>query len=49
MISSPLFIIVAESMEIFAPIRQVGWASACATVTASSSSTPAVRNGHRRR
>ncbi len=32
-ISRPLFIIVAESMVIFGPMRQRGWASASSTVT----------------
>jgi hypothetical protein len=31
--SSPLFIILAESTEIFAPMLQFGWATACAGVT----------------
>ena len=34
--SSPLFMRVAESIVIFAPIRHVGWRSACSTVTVSS-------------
>ncbi|CCX37080.1 unknown [Clostridium sp. CAG:1013] len=37
MTSRPLFIIVAESMVIFAPMSQLGWRSACSRVTVSSS------------
>ena len=43
--SSPLFISVAESIVILPPIAQVGWASACSTVTFSSSSRLRPRNG----
>ena len=32
--SSPLFIMVAESIVILAPIDQLGWRSACCTVAA---------------
>src|SRR6266567_2948702 len=43
--SRPLFIRVAESMVIFGPIRQVGWAKACSTVTERTSSSEERRNG----
>src|SRR6266702_3616079 len=43
--SRPLFIRVAESMVIFGPIRQVGWARACLTVTARNCSSEARRKG----
>src|SRR5215813_4050495 len=43
--SRPLFIIVAESIVIFAPIRQVGWFSAWAVVAFSISSFDELRNG----
>ena len=43
--SNPLFIIVAESMVIFAPILQLGCLSACSRVTCSSCSLVNVRNG----
>jgi len=33
--SSPLFISVAESIVIFAPIDHVGWVSACSALTCS--------------
>jgi len=45
MTSSPLFIIVAESIVIFGPIFQVGWASASSIVIASNVSSGRVRNG----
>ncbi len=45
MISRALFISVAESMVIFGPMSQVGWANASATVTCANSSTVRVRNG----
>src|SRR6185503_16208516 len=41
----PLFIIVAESTEILAPIDQLGWATACAGVAAPIVSAEAARNG----
>ena len=44
-ISRPLFIIVAESTEIFRPMRQRGWAQACSGVTPESSADGVVRNG----
>ena len=40
MISSALFISVAESMVIFRPMDQVGWARASSTVTAAKSRLP---------
>ncbi len=43
--SRPLFISVAESTVIFAPIAQVGWLSACSTVTSVSSARVRPRNG----
>ena len=43
--SRPLFIRVAESIVIFPPMAQVGWRSACSTVTPSSSSRARPRNG----
>ena len=43
--SSPLFIIVAESMVIFAPMLQFGWRSACSGVTFSSSARLLPKNG----
>src|SRR2546423_862386 len=43
--SRPLFISVAESIVIFAPMLQVGWASASATVTSASDSAVRPRNG----
>ena len=43
--SRPLFISVAESIVILPPIDQVGCASACATVTSSSSARARPRNG----
>ncbi len=43
--SSPLFMRVAESTEIFAPIRHVGCPSACATVADRIRATVWVRNG----
>ena len=45
MTSSPLFIMVAESMVIFGPMRQLGWRSASATVTWASFSRGRLRNG----
>ena len=45
MYSSPLFIIVAESTLIFAPIDQLGCATASAGVAASSCACDHVRNG----
>ena len=44
-ISSPLFIIVAESMVIFAPIDQFGCLRACSAVTSLSSSAFLPKNG----
>ena len=43
--SSPLFIIVAESTEIFAPILQLGCFTACSGVTSSSSARLLPLNG----
>ncbi len=43
--SSPLFIIVAESMVIFRPIFQFGCFSACATVTVCNRRSGVRRNG----
>ena len=43
--SRPLFISVAESIVILPPIAQVGCASACSTVTSSSSARARPRNG----
>ena len=43
--SSPLFIRLAESMLIFDPIDQTGWAAACAGVAAAIRSRVQVRNG----
>ena len=43
--SSPLFIMVAESMVIFLPMLQLGWLRASAIVTRSSCSTGVFRNG----
>ena len=43
--SRPLFIIVALSTEIFAPMLQFGWLTACAGVTFSSSSRALPRKG----
>ena len=45
MISSPLFIIVAESTEIFAPMFQVGCATAWTGVTCAIAARSSVRNG----
>ena len=45
MTSSPLFMRVAESTVILAPIRQVGWFSASATVTRARSAAFMVRKG----
>ncbi len=45
MTSSPLFMRVAESTVILAPIRQVGWLSASATVTRARSAAFMVRKG----
>ena len=45
MISNPLFIIVAESTEIFAPMLQFGWATACSGVTFSIKAESFSRNG----
>src|SRR6476659_7375666 len=45
MTSSPLFIMVAESIEIFGPIFQVGCASASSTVMAAKVSRARSRNG----
>src|SRR5258706_75326 len=45
MISSPLFIIVAESTVILGPIDQLGWCSASATVTRPRGSSGRSRNG----
>ena len=48
--SRPLFMSVAESIVIFAPIRHVGWRSACSTVTPSSvRARPAAERPARRR
>ena len=44
-ISKPLFIIDAESIVIFAPILQLGWLSACSTVTSFNSSYVLPKNG----
>ena len=43
--SSPLFIRLAESTEIFLPITQLGCATACAGVAAAIASADSVRNG----
>ena len=43
--SSALFISVAESMVILRPMRQVGWRSACSTVTSARSARDRPRNG----
>ena len=43
--SSPLFMSVAESMVIFAPIFHVGWRSASSTVTVANFSVGSSRNG----
>ena len=43
--SSPLFIRLAESMLIFIPIDQVGWAAASAAEAAAIRSRLQVRNG----
>ncbi len=43
--SSPLFIRLAESTEIFLPITQLGCATACAGVAAAMASADRVRNG----
>ena len=43
--SSPLFIKVALSTEILAPIDQLGWRIACSGVTAAMRSADQVRNG----
>src|SRR3954447_6698154 len=43
--SRPLFISVAESIVILPPMSQVGWRSASATVTSSSSARERPRNG----
>src|SRR5678816_2251342 len=45
MSSRPLFIIVAESTLILAPIDQLGWATACSGVIAAISSRLRVPNG----
>lgn len=45
MISSPLFIMVAESTEIFAPMLKFGWATACSGVACAICSADQVRNG----
>ncbi len=45
MISSPLFIIVAESMVIFGPIDQLGCLSACSRVAPRIASMGQSRNG----
>ncbi len=45
MTSKPLFMRVAESMVIFPPMFQVGWARASSTVTRSSSSLVLSRKG----
>ena len=45
MISSDLFIIVAESIVILGPISQVGWANADCGLAASIRSRLQVRNG----
>ena len=45
MTSRPLFIMVAESMVIFAPMSQLGWRKACSRVTVSSSSRLLPKNG----
>ncbi len=43
--SRPLFIMVAESMEILSPMSQLGWASACSGVTSAMSASDQLRNG----
>src|SRR5579883_2492025 len=43
--SSPLFMRVAESTEIFRPITQLGWAQAASGVAAAIASAPQSRNG----
>ena len=43
--SSPLFIMVAESIEILSPISQLGWASACSGVTSAMSASDQLRKG----
>ena len=45
MTSKPLFIIVAESIVILAPMSQFGWRKACSGVTSRSCSFVNVRNG----
>ena len=45
MTSKPLFIMVAESMVILAPISQLGCLSACALVAVAICSRGQVRNG----
>ena len=45
MTSSPLFISVAESIEIFRPMVQFGWASACCGRATTMSSSVHSRNG----
>src|ERR1035437_3671048 len=45
MISRPLLAMVAESIVIFAPIRHVGWRSACSGVAVARSATLACRKG----
>jgi hypothetical protein len=45
MSSSPLFIKVAESIVIFAPMDQLGCLSACSTVAVFTASAGAARNG----
>ena len=48
--SRPLFMSVAESIVIFAPIRHVGWRSACSTVTPSRAAAgPSAEGSARRR
>ncbi len=47
--SRPLFIIVAESTEIFGPITQLGWATACCGVTRARRSAGAARRRARAR
>ncbi len=45
MTSSPLFISVAESMVIFAPMDQLGWFRACSRVTVDRKARSRPRNG----
>ena len=43
--SRPLFIMVAESIEILAPMSQLGCASACSGVASAMSASAQLRNG----